>query len=394
MDKKVNILLIFFFFLIVLFGNLAVIRPAKETSTIENRTLNKFEKFNIKEFLKGEYQSNLENAYSDQFVGSGSIKVMMNKYLNIVSNTKLKYKFCKNAYLSLGYGCYMFDCQDSIVKKPSKLSKNLEENIINKIDTFNYLNEYTDMYYYFVPTSEVYDFETNTYTIDVNKIFEENMTGDYHYSSLEINNYDDYINNFYKTDHHWNYQGSYNGYLDIMKMLNIENVLEPTEEVIFKDIYFYGSNGRKIRMDEYKDEFKVYKFDIPSSQTFINGVYQNYGEQEEYFNNNYEKEDKYINHYGMFYGGDFGEVEYINTNNKENILVISNSFSNAINNLIAAHFNKTYIIDLRHYESNIGVKFDIEKYIKNHDIDKTLILMNYYYLEDEINNMEVSNGIQ
>lgn len=394
MKQKTNSLLIVSFFLIIVFGNLALIRTPKETSTIENRTLNKFEQFTISNFINGSYQNNLENAFTDQFIGSGSIKVLMNKYLNIVSNTKLKYAFCENEYLSLGYDNYMYNCHNSIVKKPVALSEELKKEILNKINSFNYLNEYTEMYYYYIPTSETYDFKTNNPTIDVDKLFAENMIGDYHYSSLQINSFDDYANNFYKTDHHWNHIGSYNGYLDIMKMLNVDETIKPTEEVVFDDIQFYGSSGRKIRMDEYKDTFTVYKFDFPELSTTIDGIAnQKYGYQEEYYNNDYNKTDPYINHYGMFYGDDYGEIKYTNDNQDENILIISNSFSNAVNNLIASHFNNTYVIDLRYYEKVKGFKFDIKQYIKDNDIDKTLILMNYYYLESELNDMEVSNGI-
>ena len=39
-------------------------------------------------------------------------------------------------------------------------------------------------------------------------------------------------------------------------MLNIkDNIIEPIEEITFDKIDFYGSNGRRIRIDDYKEKF-------------------------------------------------------------------------------------------------------------------------------------------
>ena len=65
------------------------------------------------------------------------------------------------------------------------------------------------------------------------------------------------------------------------------------------------------------------------------------------------------------------------------IMAIIEIIKNAINKLIASGFNKTHIIDLRHYEGAMGEKFDIDKYIEKNDIDKVLIMMDYSYMIGE-----------
>ena len=86
--------------------------------------------------------------------------------------------------------------------------------------------------------------------------------------------------------------------------------------------------------------------------------------------------------YAGFYGSDYGEVIYDFHNKKDNLLIFSNSYSNPINELIASSFNKTYIIDLRAYELDLGKTFDIDSYIKENKIDKILFLGDYNFYTD------------
>lgn len=53
---------------------------------------------------------------------------------------------------------------------------------------------------------------------------------------------------------------------------------------------------------------------------------------------------------------------------KENLLIISDSFSNAINEIIASHFNRTYIIDLRQNK-----EFEPNEYIQKIEGEKNSI---------------------
>ena len=85
-----------------------------------------------------------------------------------------------------------------------------------------------------------------------------------------------------------------------------------------------------------------------------------------------------MDHYRELYGADFGEIVYDYKNDKENLLIIANSYSNSINGLIASHFNKTYIVDPRHYKN-----FNYQSYITNNNIDKVLVIGNISLFDDE-----------
>ena len=86
-------------------------------------------------------------------------------------------------------------------------------------------------------------------------------------------------------------------------------------------------------------------------------------------------EDNLRNHYAYCYGGDYGEIVYdFGDEGRGSLLMLVDSYSNPINGLIASHFDTTYVIDPRYYESWAGVPFDPESYLADHPAD-TLLMM-------------------
>ena len=68
-----------------------------------------------------------------------------------------------------------------------------------------------------------------------------------------------------------------------------------------------------------------------------------------------------------------------NINSDRNLLIYSNSFSNAVNKLLASHYKTTYVIDGRHYK-----KVNLVDYIKENNIDDVLIIGNSMLFWDDI----------
>ena len=65
-------------------------------------------------------------------------------------------------------------------------------------------------------------------------------------------------------------------------------------------------------------------------------------------------------------------------------MVLVESFSNPINELIAAHFDNTYFIDLRHYEKDTGRPFDFGEFIKGKNIDQVLLTGYFYFFANDV----------
>ena len=381
--KKNDYLFLIIFAIILLVGFATIFRSPKEKSDLENRTLVKFPKVSFKNYLNGSFQDDIEGAFADQFIGSGTIKKYYNKIFDTSRFINKNKRTCENNYYNIGDRA-IFDCSDYIVYYPAHDYEDFNNQYLNTINSYSKLNDYSDVYYYFINTSDVFDFKKNDYAINMKEIYKNNMSGNYKYDEFTFKNFKEFKDNFYKTDHHWNHKGSYRGYVEIMNMFGIKDVIKPVEKVTFKDLYYFGSHATFSRYYDIHEDFTVYRFNYPKYTSYLNGVKKNYGREDTYFNNEYDK-DKHVGLYGGFYGGDNGEIIFdFHNNNKDNLLIIGNSFTNSINKLVASHFNKTYIIDLRHYEERMHKKFDAKSYIKKNNIDKVLVISDYsLYLTNE-----------
>ncbi len=214
---------------------------------------------------------------------------------------------------------------------------------------------------------------------DIRSCFSESETDYLRFASLE-----DYGQYFYTTDHHWNYRGSYAGYCQIVRMLlgEDEPVLEPAETVTFP-VKFNGSLNKNTHRSDSKEDFTVYRFDYPKMKLEIDGKPRSsYGNQEAYFSGRFSL-SALANHYNNFYGGEVG-VLHADTGRKDrgNLLVFSNSMSDALNLLLASHFSQTWIVDIKHYRGGNGF-FHISEMADEWGIDQVLILGDGYYFAQE-----------
>lgn len=384
--KRANILFINAFIFVILLGDIALVRTEKNISSLENRQLNKFQHFTFVDYINGSYQDSLEHAFEDQFILSNYIKE--NFKIKLTNYNKIPDYICKNKYVSLN-GYYSFDCDKALISKYDTLDENTRVNILNRLQVYSELNKNIDMYYYFISTPAIYNFEKNEYSINVEKIIDSELKGEYLISYLKFKDYAEYSKLFYKTDHHWNYYGSYNGYKDIINMILPEDEkIKVTEKLTFEDIIFYGSSARISHIFDFKEHFTVYKFDLPNYTVIRDKTHNSYGDEQNYYDRIYYK-DKLANHYGNFYGGDNGEVIFdFNNMQKPNLMILGSSFTNAINKLVASHFNRTFVVDLRHYTELTSESFDIYKYIETNKIDKVLIIMDYGFLKDQSFNID------
>ena len=389
------------FLTIISFYVALLIRGQKSTSIAENRALNKLPAFKLSEFFSGDYQTKLEDAMTDQMIFGEKIKKEMTRgeaetvssvqkalmeVYNYGENEKSeevlaqdnieeKPKEVRNIkYIPISGGVYYYGNSNYMVFKSKNLEKNKE--LIDKwAKEYNKYFSGMDSYFYLVNTSKSIDFNTvdeteNEFVTYIRSVLDfKGVTG------LKVSSYEQYKDYFYETDHHWNYKGSYQGYRDIISMMLPEDELIEPKDTVTYDVYYYGSNARTTSVYKNKEKFTVYEFDLPHYNTRINGSYARYDNHYLYENNKYSREEGY-NHYGAYYGGDYAEVIYeYDQPEKENLFIIAPSYSNANNNLIASHFNKTYVIDLRHYKNTFEKDFDPEAYCKKNNITKVLVML-------------------
>ncbi len=361
----IDAIFMFSFLLILFVGFVTIFKTPKKYSHLENRILSSFTVPTLATFSNGTFQDNLESALSDQFILSRKIKEESMNLLNFVDYRNINKKICNNRYVYINSTLATFDCSDYIVTLPETADKN-QANFENHLTYYNKLNELSDVYYYVISRSAAFDFENDKLSIDTYKYLVNNLEGDYHISALDCNDFETYKKYFFKTDHHWNLYGSYQGYKDIVKLLKIkDDVLEPKGIKTIDGPPFLGSSGKSGKIAYIKEKFSYYDFDFKEHYELIDGRLTKYGDSD--FTSN---DIKFLDYYLTVYGDNLREVEFdFQNEKKDNLLIIGSSYTNPINRLIASHFNKTYVIDLRSFDS-----LDFEEYLKLKEIDKVLIV--------------------
>ncbi len=368
----------FLIVLIIFFGinGLKILINSNVHNEAENRTSYKIEKPSFDKIISREYQDDLEIAIGDQMLKYNYFKKFYSR-LSGFANLKTIYLFKMNAnkkYINLkniqligNSLVYGFQDYDGFV---STAKNDVEQ--INKIIE----NTKANIYLYFVKTDTNFNFEKNE-PINPEEYLKENLKlNNERIKTLNFNSYEEYKEYFYSIDHHWNHIGSYKGYLEMADMMNLDNKLEPEEEVCFNNAKSQGSKISKIgNYNFFKEVFCKYEFKLPEYEIYIDKKLSQYGTATE------ELKQMSDISYANIYGGDYGEILFINKNinSDRNLLIYSNSFSNAVNKLLASHYKTTYVIDGRHYK-----QVNLVDYIKENNIDDVLIIGNSMLFWDDI----------
>ena len=188
----------------------------------------------------------------------------------------------------------------------------------------------------------------------VEYIYEDFLTrlpGNAWYAEIAVNSFRDYANKFYVTDHHWNAEGVQEAYYRILSMLreNYDDIAPPPLEgkYIFDGVQFYGSLARQNASYVYYDDFGLYFYDLPEHSLTIDEtvVYGSRNPLDEnldiYLDGRYPTTRGY-NHYTEFYRVP-SRIEYPENDTGRRLLVIGDSYSLPLIELVAASFDVTYV---------------------------------------------------
>lgn len=198
------------------------------------------------------------------------------------------------------------------------------------------------------------------------------------YDHLKYTTFAEYCRYYYTTDHHWNYRGSYQGYTDIIHMIKGADapVLTP-KSIIVTEALYNGSYCRDSGLTLSQEPFAFYRFmPFPQFTAYVEGKKHGYGRVWDYMSGKVNTKPL-VNHYGTFYGGDFGLIVLEGAKkNKGNLLLISDSVGNAIKPLLSQHFNRIVSVDLRHYEEATKKPFSMREIVNKYRITDILFLGN------------------
>lgn len=386
-NKKIrisNLFLVIIVSIIFIGGFVKTIAMPESINSYENRTAYNYEKPTIKTIINKEFQDNIELTLGDQIPMATTMKKSYNA-VNAISNyyvmKEVAKDYCDNNYVTMMPGLTTFGCEDIIVYYPRHL-ENEQSRLDLRIENINKAIKSTKAkaYVYYIEKDTEIDF-TNNYKTNISQYVADNVnTKNTHI--YKINSFEEFTRDFYETDHHWNLDGSYRGYLELAELLKIKTPLEHGEKRCIPESFTGSKASVSGASIIYKEDFCAYDYELPEHSIKVNG------ENDIYSLFTLKPDNSPV--YGDFYGWDYGEivVDY-NQKKKDNILLIGESYDNAILELIASHYNKTYSIDLRHYERTFGENFDYIKYVKENDIDKVVFIGNIDFFVSEDFNLEV-----
>ena len=375
--KFLNYLFIGAILLILLAGLVKTLFFPKDMNYYENRYAEQVAPFSVEGYLGGTFQDSMDTALADQVNFAQYYKKIFNRVSSHYLKTLMSPILTRsgNRYINF-WGMRLFG-QDYITYYPRNLS-NMTEALDTKIANYNrYFSAFPDVdfHFYYIEKDTDINFETNEKVLACEYLFDRLELPSSHLARFQIDSFQDFSACFYQTDHHWNYYGSYQGYTEVMELLGTPDpLLPPSEQVTLGT--FSGSKASGSGADSFYETFSAYRFDYPSMDIQINGSpAKDYGNQASFLSG----QGGQIS-YGAFYGGDDGEIIFsTNRPERENLLILGESYDNAILKLIASHFNCTYSVDLRYYSAYMEEDFRLTDYLKEHNITKVLLIGNIDY---------------
>ncbi len=372
-------------FLFLLLGMARTVFFPKEINYYENRKAELLAPVTLQSYLGGTLQDNMEKAIADQAIFAQRIKKTYNSvlsaYMHAASGGLARAN--PDRYIKIG-GHYLYG-GDHLMNSKRDVST-VQEKLDVRIAEHNRLfarHPEVDFYLYYVENDMDVHFETGERSGTYEYIASKTALPQTHIDRFGIDSYEEFDKYFYKTDHHWNAEGSYRAYKEVVELLlsGEEPVLEPLEKVVVST-RFGGSKTMGKETANFREPFEAYRFAYPQVTVWGNNMpAPGYGGQEAFL----DTASTQPLTYATFYGDDWGAVT-LDTGRpeKENLLIISESYDNAILRLLAGHFNRTISIDLRNFNAYLGTDFSIEECMENYDIDKVLLLgyVDYFIMDE------------
>lgn len=337
-------------FLIFIYGMALwfLFSPKTDYSSSEKRYLQKFPDANVEKVLSGEFGSEFETFFADQFP-------QRNTWVGI------------NAYTALAEGnngaSGVYNCKNGyLINKPVSTDNSLDKNVGAVVDFAKTIDAPTTVM--LVPsTGYIADDVLPTFhdkyndDEDISKISSTLSKEKIGFVDLRERFKSEYKNGsqlYYKTDHHWTTKGAYTGYQELCKALGITPIDDST---LKKDNYpdFYGttysSSGFWLTPP---DNIEIWSNPKNSDKNISVKITEGANVKTSgsmYFTDHLKEDDKYP----VFIDGNHALTEITNTNAKNGtILLIKDSFSHSLAPFLAENYSKVVLVDLRYYKESVS----------------------------------------
>ena len=366
LSRAVSVLTLCAMLLMLIAGLLKTVLRPVDAIEYENRPAEKLRALTLPSYLDGSFQDSMEASLADQVPFAVKAKKLYNIF-DFAAVRGLVQRLLDKGYRYVGYRNISF-YEDALVIRPGSPWMNYErlDAMAKRLNGYAAVPE-AEFYYYYVEHDEDIDFETGEKPDYCGFLRSRLQTDDAHFGALRIHSFDGYRELFLKTDHHWNGRGAHHAYLDICAMLGVEPVVSEGECI--RECCYLGTRAAGIE-GLLPEDFIVQKYCLPEmSVHFGDQLLDGYGRTEAFL----AGEELTVS-YGGIFGSDFGELVFDTGREGENLLVLGDSYDNALLLPLATCFAKTCSVDLRAYTEDVGGSFDIAEYVRTHDIDKVLVV--------------------
>ncbi len=256
-----------------------------------------------------------------------------------------------------------------------------EERLAYQIKTVNQLADanHDVNFYVFVPTSLEFtpileDFIPRRSNYPYVERFLEGLDPRIKSDALVFRSLDERLYVNYRSDLHWCDDGTYMGYCMLYNMMygdwDGERPAACTvkERIVLDECKFYGRHSRKLGIGDVYDIFSVNDYSLPT-HTNDHGV--TFEERVESIRVN---EDATRNIYGEYFP-QIDRVSYPENHTGRNLLIIGDSFTRSIVELLASAFDETYAFYISDYSS-----LEYNEFIEHNGITDVLVMQDAYRL--------------
>ncbi len=349
----------------------------KAINLYENRKAYQWQRPTVAAYLDASFQDSVEKALSDQVLFSQTMKQLYNRnstglLLESLSGFLQTHpdRYIKLLGMETFGGTLVYETRNLEAMVPA-----LDEKLWG-LNALVSAHPELEFYVYYIEKDTDIHFETGEKVGAYEYLQEHLKLPQDRMARFQVDSFEDFSRWFYRTDHHWNGVGSYRGYTQTAGLLGVEDpLLEPVEERTLPYAFSGSKASTTGAKDVFQEGFTAYRFAYPAMEISINGEpARDYGSQEAYWTGGPASIS-----YGDFYGGDFGEIVFdMGAQEQGNLLVLGESYDNAILKLLAAHFDKTFSIDLRYYQKG-EEPFSFSDYCRENQVDTVLLIGNIDY---------------
>lgn len=323
---------------------LNLVVPTREYSAEENRNLAKRPAFSTDTLLSGDFFSDFDTYYSDQFVGRDLWMRLRTAGVTLMGRKDLSgVYFGKDGYLiqdpavpdgeaveKTAAAIKAFTQKHADIPSCMMLIPDAASILGDKLpDNAPVRNQATDI----LAVSNEVGMELNV--IDATSILRRNK--------------EKYI--YYKTDHHWTSLGAKLVFTEAALELGISSPIYDYQTHLVSDS-FQGTLASKSGKHGSKDTIEIYEpmgtevkyyVTYPSTQEKSTSVYMSEKLQEK-------------DQYQVFFGGNYPVVEIRTTaDNQRNLLVFKDSYANSFVPFLIPYYEKIIMVDPRYYYDDIEI---------------------------------------